>query len=427
MNPPNDPFDDQPDDSSGDMFGNMFGGMFGNMFGDMFKSLGQGPVHWDTARQVAAATATSGSPEVNVDPLVRIEFADMARIVIPHVHALTGFGDLAEMSMWQPTPVTVGAWANRTLDDYRPLFNELATALNPGESTTASPDALRGDSSDPFGALFANLTGMIAPMTMGMTIGSMVGLLARRALGQYDLPLPRPASLQPIAGRESAVREFLLVPATIDTFAREWNLDVREVRMWTMIRELVIHQLFTVESIRTAVLDLVGKFVTAFRPDPQAITEKLSSIEVDNPADVMQSLQKILGDPELLLGAVRSAEQDRLQPELDALLGLVLGWSDFMTDQVSTRILGNTTQIAEAARRRRIEGGEETAFVERLLGLHLNRRQVERGREFVTGVVERSGIDGLRPLYEHSSALPTPNELDAPGLWLARLEFSDGD
>jgi putative hydrolase len=217
----------------------------------------------------------------------------------------------------------------------------------------------------------------------------------------------------------------MLVPATIDTFAEQWNLDTREVRMWTLIRELVLHQLFAIDSIRTSVLDLVRQFIAAFRPNPNAITEKLSSIEVENPADIMQSLQKILGDPEMLLGAVRSVEQDRIQPQLDALLGLVLGWSDFMTDQVSTRILGNTTHIAEAARRRRIENGEETAFVEKLLGLHLNRRQVDRGRQFVTGVVERAGIEGLQPIYQNPSALPTPSELDAPGLWLARLDITD--
>ena len=418
MSDPNDdPFDDESSGRPEGPFGSMFGGMFGGMFGDMFKSLGQGPVHWDTARQIATSTATAGKSEANVDPLVRIEFNDMSRIVIPHLHEVTGFGDLAQMASWEPMPVTVGTWANRTLEDYRPLFNDLATALHPGDSTIFGPDAdsASPESSDPFSSLFANITGMIAPMTMGMTIGSMVGLLARRSLGQYDLPLPRPSR-----------QDFMIVPQAIDAFAQEWNLEIREVRMWTLIRELVIHQLFDVESIRSSVLDLVRRFIGAFRPDPQAITDKLSSIEVSDPADVMQSLQRILGDPELLLGAVRSPEQDSIQPELDSLLGLVLGWSDFMTDQVSTRILGNTTHIAEAARRRRIESGDETAFVEKLLGLHLNRRQVERGRQFVTGVVERAGIEGLHPLYRDRSSLPTPSELDAPGLWLARLEINGG-
>jgi putative hydrolase len=412
----NDPFDDESSGRPEGPFGSMFDGMFGGMFGDIFKMFGEGPIHWDTARQIAATTATSGNPQVNVDPLVRIEFSNMTRIVIPHLQEVTGFGDLSQMSSWEPMPVTEGVWAHRTLDDYRPLFIDLATALKPGEVASFDPnsDSSEPESTDPFGSLFANITGMIAPMTMGMTVGSMVGLLARRSLGQYDLPLPRPAG-----------REFMVVPHAIDSFAQEWNLEIREARMWTLIRELVIHQLFDVESIRSSVLDLVRRFIGAFRPDPQAITDKLSSIEVSDPADVMQSLQRILGDPELLLGAVRSPEQDAIQPELDSLLGLVLGWSDFMTDQVSTRILGNTTRIAEAARRRRIESGDETAFVEKLLGLHLNRRQVERGRQFVTGVVERAGTNGLRPLYRDRSTLPTPSELDAPGLWLARLEITD--
>ncbi len=404
MNPPeDDPFDDT--------FGGMFGGL-GGMFGDVFKMFGQGPVHWDTARQVAVATATAGRGESNVEPLVRIEFTELTQIIVPHIHDVTGLGDPTVMSTWTPLPVTPGVWASRTLEDYRPLFTDLASALHPGQVADA-PDVDATRDSDPFGALFANLTSMIAPMTMGMTIGSMVGLLARKSMGQYDLPLPRPAS-----------REFMIIPRTIDSFAEEWNLDGRDVRMWMLIRELVIHHLFDIESIRSSVLDLVRKFVAAFRPDPQAITEKLATIEVQDPTDIMRSLQKILSDPELLLGAVRTREQDDLQPALDSLLGLVLGWSDYMTDQVSSRILGSTTHIAEAARRRRIEDGEETVFVEKLLGLHLNRKQVERGRAFVAGVVNRAGSVGLQPLYSDTSALPTPAELDAPGLWLARLEIS---
>jgi putative hydrolase len=244
----------------------------------------------------------------------------------------------------------------------------------------------------------------------------MVGHLARRSLGQYDLPLPRPRS-----------HEIMLIVESIDAFAHEWDLELRDVRMWILIREFVLHVLFQVDSIRTAVLDLVSEYIAAFRPDPRAINDKLLSLDVSDPTDVMQSLQKILSDPEILLGAVRTARQDEIQPELDALLGLVIGWSDHMTDAVSTRILGSANRISEAARRRRIEGGDESAFVEKLLGLHLNRRQVERGRAFVAGVVERAGIDGLAALYRSRESLPTPAELDAPGLWLARIEITSGE
>lgn len=418
-NTPN-PFDsDDDDDNSKNMFGNMFGNMSGNifgnmpMFGDMMKMFNtQGPIQWDTARQIALVTATDGQTESNVDPLVRIEYANLARIAGMHVHQITGLGDISTASSVEPVMVTPGAWAQRTLDDYRPLFTQLATALSSHQNdpTDSSSD------SDPFATMFASITNMIAPMTMGMTVGSMVGHLAKKSLGQYDLPLPRPIK-----------NEIAIVPATVDLFAAEWDLPLEDVRMWTLIRELVVHQLYSITHIRDAVTDMVQSFIAGFRPDPSAITDKLSNLDSTDPNELMGSLQKILGDPELMLGAVRSEDQNRLQPQLDALLGLIIGWSDHMTDAVGSRVLGNPSRIAEAARRRRIESGEETVFVEKLLGLHINRQQVERGRNFVQGVIERVGEGGLAPLYVSATNLPTLSELDAPGLWLARLEITGND
>ena len=78
-------------------------------------------------------------------------------------------------------------------------------------------------------------------------------------------------------------------------------------------------------------------------------------------------------------------------------------------------------------RRRRIETSPDDVFVERLLGLHLTRQQVERGRAFIAGVIERGGAAAANQLLDVDGALPTPAELDAPGLWLARLEIDGFD
>lgn len=404
--------DENSDDESINPFGGLFGG--GAMFGDMMKMFSQqGPIHWDTARQIATMTSTGGQSEPNVDPALRIAYNDLARIAAQHVHQVTGLGDPAQVLSTEPLYVTPGEWSRRTLEDYRPLFTDLASALSSPASTNQPATETE---SDPFSAFFASITNMIAPMTMGMTIGSMVGLLAKKSFGQYDLPLPRPAD-----------RGMLIVPANVDAFADNWALDRNEVRMWTLIRELVIHSVFSLAHFRDAVQNLVRDFVAAFQPDPQAIADRLTNIESGDPQDMMQSLQRLLSDPELLLGAVRSPEQERLQPRLDAILGLVIGWSDHMTDTVGSMVLGNPSRIAEAVRRQRVETGDETVFVEKLLGLHLNRRQVERGRAFVSGVLERAGDDGLRELYRGSEFLPTAAEIDAPGLWLARIEITKGE
>jgi putative hydrolase len=399
---------DTPDNS--DERPDPFSSMFGGMFGDMMKMFGgHGPIHWDTARQIAMMTSTGGTPESNVDPRTRIDFENLARIAAMHVQAGTGIGDRIDVGEMRPELVTPGQWAQRTLDDYRPLFTDLATALG------AKPSDVDGDS-DPMGAMFANLTSMLAPMTMGMTVGSMVGLIAKRSLGMYDLPLPRPSGSR-----------LLLLGDNIDAFAREWELAVDDVRMWTLVRELVTHQIHGLVHIADTVNSLVRAHVAAFEPNPTALSDRLAGLESSDPSDMMESLQRILGDPELLLGAVRSPAQDRLRPRLDTILSVVIGWSDHMTDVVGARILGSPSRIAEAARRRRADGGDETSFVERLLGVHVKRSQIEAGRAFVSGVIERGGEDALSPLYRSADDLPTPAELEAPGLWLARIEYVNGD
>jgi putative hydrolase len=392
------PFGGSDDDS------NPFSGL--PFFGEMMKMFqSQGPIQWDTARQIAHLTATGGQSEPNPDPAARLAFVDLARIVIDQLTTVTG-REHAALTV-EPAVVTRTHWVTATLDDYRPLFDDLATALGP------RPNEFGDTEGDPFAALLGQFSGMLAPMMMGMTVGSMVGLLAKRSLGQYDLPLPR---------RKQSAPMFVL--ANIDDFALQWNLATDDARMWTLINELTLHTVISLPHVGSEIDRLVRAHVAAFRPDPNALMDKLSSVESSDPMQMMQSLQSVLGDPEVLLGAMRSPAQDELQPYLDTVLSLVIGWSDHISDAVGSRILGNPGRIAEAARRRRIESGEETAFVERLLGLRLNRSQVERGKAFVAGVIERAGNNGLDPLFDRPTAIPTPAELEAPGLWLARLEIS---
>lgn len=376
------------------------------MFGDLAKALsGQGPLNWDAARQFAMLAATGGESEPNVDPAVRIALGDLAQIADMHVREVTGL-DPGHGRSPSVSTVTPGTWAQRTLTDYQTLFTELATSLSQRPSHSAEDD-------DPAMAMMAGLNQLMAPAMLGMAVGSMVGHLAKRAFGLYDLPIPRPGA-----------SELVLVPGSIDGFADEWELPRDDLRMWVLAQEMAAGSLYSVPHVSETVTDLVRRHVGAFRPDPDALMDKLSSIEGEiDEANPMAALQRAFGDPEVLLGAVRTPEQEALQPRLDAMLALVIGYVDHVVDRVGTRVLGSPGRIAEAVRRRRIESSPEDVFVERLLGLRLDRHQVERGRAFFAGVVERAGPEGLARLFAEVANLPTPAELDAPGLWLARLDL----
>lgn len=382
---------------------------FGNLplFGDLAKALsGQGPLNWDAARQFAQLAAVDGGTEMNVDPAIRFALADLARIIEPHVLDVTG----RDVSGYEISTTTPGAWSQQTLDAYRPLFTELAVSL--GKKPAADPDD--DTDSDPMMAMMSGLSQMMAPAMLGMAIGSMVGRLGKRAFGQYDLPIPRTGATQ-----------VSLIPATIDAFADDWSLPRDSMRLWVLVHELTTHAVFSVAHIRDALTSLVRSHVGAFEADPNAVADKLGSLDLEG-GDPMQALQKTLGDPEILLGAVRSPAQAALQPQLDAAMAAVIGYVDFVVDTVASRLIGGDAQrISEAVRRRRVESSSEDVFVERLLGLHLTRQHVERGRNFVNGVTERGGVAAINQLLDRPGSLPTPADLDAPGLWLARLEISD--
>ncbi len=376
------------------------------LFGDLARALaGQGPLNWDAARQFAALAANGGEAEVNIDPSIRIKLGELAHIAALHVRDLTGFdGPLPEV-----LPVTPGAWAQRTLEAYRPLFTELATSL--GQPVAPSDDDALDLNTDPMMAMMANLSKMMAPSMMGMAVGSMVGRMATQAFGQHDLPIPRQDS------------SLTVLPGNIDRFADEWSISADEMRMWVLAQELTGHALFSITSLREDFATLVRRHVGAFRPDPEAIAEKLSSLDSDE-GDPMQAMQQVLSDPAVLLGAVQSAEQRELQPSLDAAAAAVIGYVDYMVDGVSVRVIGgDALRIAEAVRRRRVDHNADDLYTERLLGLRLTHHQVQRGKNFVAGVVDRVGEARLSALLARPMALPTAAEIDAPGLWVARLEL----
>ncbi len=380
---------------------NPFGGL--PFFNDMMRAMAsQGPLNWDLAQQFAQLGAVGDSADPEPDPSTRIAYNALADIADVYVREVTQRPTGPKDSHVEILTTTRARWAHRTLTDLRPLFNDLATAL----AKRDAPDA----SGDPMAAMLNNLSTMMAPALMGMSIGSMVGALASHALGQYELPLSRPFA-----------SEILIVSSSVDSFASDWSIATDDMRMWVLIHELASHAVLASPAIEEGLSSMVRQHVSGFRPNPEALMESMGDIDPTDP-NALAGIQNMFSDPMVLMGAVRSAEQEALAPFLDARIAAISGYIDFVVDSVSTRLLGASSPIAEAVRRRRVEYGTDAQLIERLLGISTTRAQQQRGRQFINGVVEREGSNALTQMLASASNLPTPNEVDAPGLWLARLE-----
>jgi putative hydrolase len=367
----------------------------------------QGPINWEFARQLALMTATDGETETNPDPLARVRLEELLRVAELHVEEATGLPSGGTAGVLSVRAVTRSDWAFRTLRAWKPLLETLATAM--GRSTDGAP-AMEDLPSDPMARLLGNLPQAMAPLLFGIQVGSMVGHLASRAMGQYDLPVPRPVS-----------DELLMVPVAIDGFAQDWSLAVDDVRLWVCLHEVAHHAVLSRPHVRARLEQLMTQYVDAFQPDPSAFEDRLTMFD---PTD-LSSLQATFSDPEVLLGAMESPAQRAVVVPLTALLSAVVGYVDHVMDTVGRRLIGSYGSLTEAMRRRRLEEAEGTTFVARLLGVSLDAAAYERGSAFVGGVLERAGEEGLARLWHSAKELPTPAELAAPGLWLARIDLPD--
>jgi putative hydrolase len=258
--------------------------------------------------------------------------------------------------------------------------------------------------------LFAGIPQVLGPFLFGLQSGSMVGQLAGRAMGQYDLPMPRPAR-----------SDLMLVPETIDGFASDWSLAPDDVRMWICLREATNHAVLGRPHVRARLEELIGSYVEAFSPSSQTLEDRLAGLDLND----MAGLQDAFGDPATLLEEMQNDAQRRIQVPLRALLAAVVGYVDHVMDSVGRRLIASYGPLTEALRRHRLEENAGARILGQLFGVTLDAGSYDQGQAFVRGVLERTGDAGLAQLWRSERELPTPAELAAPGLWLARLEFDE--
>lgn len=388
---------------------------------------GQGGSSWDSAAQLAGSIASEGRPEDNVDPLERAAVEQLARVAELQVAEATG----RPVDTVRLEPLNRTQWSRRFLDDERPLLERLSGSI--GAALRAQLGELDADGDGlaelglpqvpgmPPDAMLRQMMEMLGPMLLGMMAGSTAGHLATRALGHYELPLPRTGD-----------GPLTMVLSNVDGFAQDWSLPTEGIRLWVALSDVSHHQVLRLPHVRAALDDLLGAYVAGFSEDPAEIESRLRELGIDDDLGggsepEMEALQRLAGDPEVLLGAMQSDRQRELMPRIEALVATVEGYVDWVLDRIGERLIPEYDRVTEALRRRRVEAGPASRFVERLFGLELSQATFDRGAAFVDGIATRAGDDATGRLWESAEALPTPAELDAPGLWLARMGIDSAE
>jgi putative hydrolase len=385
-------------------------GPLGPLLGMLGGGAGNG-FQWDAARQSALWTAAGGAVEPTVDPIDRIRIEELCRQAASAMDEATGLS--AGHLDIQVT--TRAGWAAFALDDHRLLFERVSAAMSnrPPEAT-----------SDPLSGIFA----MLGPLMLSSQAGSLVGQLATRSLATHDWPIGRP------------VDRLTFISSSIDAFAAEWSIPIATARLHVCLADVVLHSVLRIPHVRSRFMALLERHADAASFDIESMTEDLGrrlgdgddSGDATDPTDAANPFASLglggLGG--LNMGALTSfnaAEflggapaQLAVQAEIELFLRPILGYCDYFVAIVGARLLGDNRQVMEAWKRRRVADAI-TRNAGRLLGPVITPSTYERGAAFIGGVVQRAGSDGLAKLWSDAENLPTPAEIEAPGLWLARI------
>ena len=385
------------------------GGFFPGLLGDLLNLLRtDGPFPYELAVQLAQSVAAEGADTGNVEPIERIRIEELTRIAELHVADVTG---MTTTPSGRPIGVIATSrvdWARHSLEDWRELLEKVAGGLIPAPGETPIVDEEADPDEDQMAALFAKWTSAMAPAMVAMQFGSFVGHLATRALGQYELPLPR-----------RNAEQLVVVPGNDAQFAADWSLPNDDVTLFLAVRDVATHAVLSRAHVRTRLEELLVAHAGGFRPDPRALEEKMGDAALGPSMDIT-ALTQLLGDPSALGELVDTPELRRTDAQLATLGAAIAGYVEWVADTVAARAIGAAVPIREAMRRRRMDPSDDERAGDALFGLLTGQQAVDRGEAFVRGVLERGGERDLAKLWVVEANLPTPAELDAPGLWIER-------
>jgi putative hydrolase len=389
-----------------------------------------GPVHWEVARQVAHWVALEGEEETTSVPAADSErLSEVATAAEQRVLAETG------EPLPSPSVALLGRaeWADQALVTLKPVLEKLAVSLQgelpdltAGAGETDNPfggnpfaglfgPGMGGDESGPGANPLAGMAGMfgaLGPLLLGVQCGFMVGQLAQGLLSEHDFLLP-------IA---DPPRPALIVP-NLERFHTAWSIPADDLRFYMALGEGVRSRVAARPWVRERLVRLASEYVSSFKIDTAALEAQMGSIDLSDPS----SFEGAMLDPDAMLGAMQSPEQMAVLERFQLTTAVLESYADSVVERLAEPMIKSLPTIREAMRRHRVERSEADRFIQRLLGLDPSRRLHDQASAFCRGVEERAGTQALDRLTEAESMLPTPAELEAPGLWLARIELFGGE
>jgi coenzyme F420 biosynthesis associated uncharacterized protein len=343
------------------------------------------PLDWALAERVARRVAGR-------DPLGSSYLAgslrDDFRSVTTEAEALVGdHTGLVVPSPARAEVVDRASWVSANISSMRRLLEPLTARM--GERMAASRVA-------PIGRRIA-----------GTETGVLLGYLAQRVLGQYDLLV--------LDEDDAAADAVYYVGGNILALEKRFAFRPRDFRLWIAIHECTHRAQFTgVPWLKPYYLSLVDGSLASIDPDPgrliQALTRAIEELRAGrNPLDDGG-----------LVALLATDEQREALNGVQALMSLLEGHGNSVMNRLGREHVKGQARMARVLQSRRESTGA-IAMLHKVVGIESKMRQYEIGEAFVAEVERAGGPRAIDAAWRGAEYLPTIEELRAPDAWMQRV------
>jgi putative hydrolase len=354
-----------------------------------------GPVNWELARQIAVPLAAGERPAASVSDGDHHEIAEMVQLAELWLSEEAALPSPTVSAVRAATPVD---WAEEATKAFAELIDPVAS-----KATTAMREQTGEMGGDAQASMLAQALGQLAPMFTAIQTGMIIGQLAREVTGTHETLLPAAEGPQ------------LLVLPTIDSVAREYELEVKQVRLWVALRAAAHRMIFDGKPFaRAGFFSRYHAYVASLDFDLAEGMRKLEGIDLSDP----ERLQDALGE-EGLFAHLASPENQAAAADISRFLAMVDAHAEAACRAAAARA-GGLAAVAEAFARRDVGEARGARMLTRFIGIDPSTDR-KSARAFVRSVRDARGWEAVDRLWEELEGFPSESEVAEPSRWLERV------